>query len=85
MIDKKNLIELGDISGFRVEEGEVAKLLVDMTEIIGIMDRIKDWNENLEYTSTPLSLKELREDKPTLSAILKQKDISLARMVQEDD
>ncbi len=84
MIDEKKLRELSRISGFGHEEGKNTELLADMNEIIGIVDKIKDFDGEFDYTAASYGLKDLREDKPTLSVMAKQEDISVARMVQDD-
>ena len=85
MIERTELMELCNISGFKVDVEQQEKLFLDMAEIIGIMDKINEFQENLDYVLAPASLNELREDKPIHSAILKAEDISVGRVVQSDD
>ncbi len=85
MIDRDEINQLCSISGFRVEREQQEKLFSDMAEIIGIMDKINEFPENLDCALAPRSLNELREDKPIPSTITKTEDISVGRVVQRDD
>ena len=85
MINEIELRRLCHISGFRIDAENRSKLLSDMEEIIGIMDKINDFQEDTDYVMAPHTLEELREDKPSRSVITEMGDISVGRVVQSDD
>lgn len=84
MVEENQLMKLCRISGFQLAS-EKDKILSDMKEIIGIMDRIKEFNGETEYISSACSLKELREDKAVDNSLELSRDIAVGRVVQNED
>ena len=80
-----DLKKLCRISGFEITDSQADILSEDFKEIVGIMDKIKMWRDSSCFVAASCSLEKLREDKPLGSSMVVTGDISIGRVVQEDD
>ena len=63
MIDKKLTQHLANLSKITFTDEELDKITVQMDDIINLMDKVKDINnDNPTYTIDPVNYKDLRAD-----------------------
>lgn len=63
MVDEKLTAHLAELSKLEFTDAELAEMTKDMTDIIGLMDKVCGFDSNVKpYTLDPVDYSELRED-----------------------
>ena len=81
----EDLKKLSAYSGFEFSVDKEIEFLAELQKTIEILDKIKEWNDAVNFVSDAKRLCDLREDKSVKIEFSVARDIVAPRVVQEDD